>query len=495
MPNRKRKRQNPPKGERSSVTEEENRSQRRSTRQRGNLSHGIGSTQSASNDSNPGKVQTNTQVGGQHMIETPTTSNSNSTVVFDRDDLTLPILPGPALTGGPPSCPPLDGSIHSADGDNTSISTSSITVDAHSLQPRTEHIRMDKPCSSLNEGTNVPTSSRWIIFLMTIILASILYVGAYSLNQVHQIRVNLLKKAFQREMNRTQTELDALQVNQESFIATISNCKNEFQTLTQKDILCQEALKLSHGRVEAVENENAMLNDNLNTLEERISSLIGSKEDIHASLKEAWRVGDELKTHLEKAITSHESCETSLSSLTRVHFNVEEQMAKSSERILDLEKSSMQLDEEVEKLLNSIESDREERSLLEGNLMEKKNTIKALDKQLFRRNDNILAYEMQLRFLEENEEEHQEIIMDLQNWNQRLREQNEELKMSMYSQHIEALAALDAVASSATKRKIKQFEEFKIAVQAEKDQIAFEAASALNLIAAASNKMYKKELV
>jgi chromosome segregation ATPase len=194
-------------------------------------------------------------------------------------------------------------------------------------------------------------------------------------------------------------------------------------------------------------------------------------------------------------MSSHQSCETSLSSLTRVHFNVEEELAKSSARILDLEVSSMQQDEEVEKLVKVIEADSKEKNNLKAGLMATKNAIKVLDEQLFRRDDNILAYEMQLEFLEENEDDHQEHIMDLQNWNQRLKERNEELQLNMYSQQREAVAALGAVASSATVRKAKQFEHLRIAVQAEKDQMALEAASALNYIATAAKKIYKKELV
>ena len=496
MPNHKRKRQTTPKHQRNSAPEEENRTKRRSTRTPKNLGDGIGSN--APDERNDHET---TEVADRGVLETPITSNS--TIIFDREDLVLPILPGSALMGGPPSCSPFDPSIHSADGgDNASISTSSTTINVHPSQPGTEIINMEKSCSSLDhnidlndESEKFPSSSCRILSLIAIITTCILYVGVCSLNQVHQVRVNLLKKAFQRDMNRTKAELNVMQADHKSSLATISHCKNEIQTLVEKNRSCEQALTSTNDQVEEGEKENAMLHDKLTALEERMSSLIGSEEDIRSLLNEAWNKGDELKIRLEEKMSSHQSCETSLSSLTRVHFNVEEELAKSSARILDLEVLSMQQDEEVEKLVKVIEADSKEKNNLKAGLMATKNAIKVLDEQLFRRDDNILAYEMQLEFLEENEDDHQEHIMDLQNWNQRLKERNEELQLNMYSQQREAVAALGAVASSATVRKAKQFEHLRIAVQAEKDQMALEAASALNYIATAAKKIYKKELV
>jgi len=251
-------------------------------------------------------------------------------------------------------------------------------------------------------------------------------------------------------------------------IDTLALVRNDLQQSQEKNTQCQHRL-----RVVQLENENLVTD--VSFLQKRLQSTIGTEDTIQASLSNAWEQIDQL--HREKHHFS-----SSLDSCNEVKTAIEDEQQVCSDRLVELEFEGVELEEQMQ--LDSIKAQAQlqEKDNIQFKLHEQHDLVALLQHQLEEENGQSWYYELQIQHLESVAEDLEGLMSDLKYNNQELKKEIQRLRKQILIQNEEAVAALNAVARSATVRKAEQFTLMKSAADSRVEKVMAEAVNAIQSV-------------
>ena len=357
------------------------------------------------------------------------------------------------------------------DEDDSSIITVSIT-----------HPQMENHQSNYNHNQRpLVTISSWIYYSLRLGIASILLFVALSVYQTH-MDSTFMKDAIHSELQNTLLELDHLHIQKEAVMKTLTSIQHDWEESRKEHFTCLHHLESSKGGLEKLEQHNVFLQSRLENMS---MAAAGTEDAVQISLHEAWERMDQLREEKSVLSMTLERTNDQLSSIMNRYDVMEEERQVCNNRVVELELDSVGQETRVVETKNVMDQYKKELDLLQWEFHEQQDLVALLQHQLEEENGHSWYYELQMQYLDTLQEELEGEVGDLKYENSELTKELQRLKRQFFTQNEQAVAALNAVARSATLRKAEQVAVVETFAESRIENVKKEAANAMNSVLSA----------
>jgi hypothetical protein len=306
----------------------------------------------------------------------------------------------------------------------------------------------------------------WWIYrsFCTLSVMMILSMVAYSTFFVYLDSSFVAKDVVQLKLYKLQEEIDRLHGTQ-----------GELQQSQEKVISCENSL--SEARA-----EGEKLNATVTLLRERLESMVGTGDTIQASLRKAWSDIEESNKQKMEVETLLETKTLQLRDerVTKEALDVE--LRSCSDRIFELELDSVTRQHEMEELKSLTDDSLKEKYEMQNKLDQHQDLVALLQHRLDDENEDSWFHKMQIQHLESVQVELEGLLNDSKYEIAKLKRENIKLRQYISEQGREAVAALNAVAKSATHWKAEQLAAMETSTERLIHGVKNEAANAINYV-------------
>jgi hypothetical protein len=285
----------------------------------------------------------------------------------------------------------------------------------------------------------------------------------------------VMKDVLQDELQKLQEEINHLLIQQEAIQKVLQQTEGELQQSQVEVTSCQNRL------IDA-RKEGEKLDTTVTLLRERLESMVGTDDTIQASLRTAWDNVEEFKKQKMNLETLLEKKTLQLREerLAKDDLNVE--LRHCSERIIELEFDSMAKLNIVEEMKSLVDKSQRDKDEIQKKLYEHQDLVALLQHQLDEENGHSWFHEMQIQYLESVQAELEGLLNDSKYEISKLKNENVKLRQYLSEQGREAVAALNAVAKSATHYKAEQMANLETSTERLIQGVKNEAANAINYV-------------
>lgn len=282
-------------------------------------------------------------------------------------------------------------------------------------------------------GTSEPDFYKfsWVNFFkrLCVIAATISIYYSHITSQV-------IDKSVKSELLEVQIRVQSLLTELDETRHDNMECKNKLQTAQLK---------------------NDHLDTDVSFLKHRLESMINTEDSIQVSLSNSWATMDKLRNENHQISSLLNSSKAQLSIEKEAKIAIEAEYKLCSNRVVELEFSVIEGDDQIEECRVEGEKLNEEKTQIEIKLGEQHDLVALLQHQLDEENGHTWYYELQMKYLDDLNEDFEGTISDLKYENIAMEKEIIRLRNQILTQNDEAVAALNAVATSATYRKAEQF--------------------------------------
>lgn len=306
----------------------------------------------------------------------------------------------------------------------------------------------------------------WWIYrsFCTLSVMMILSLVAYSTFFAYLDSSFVAKDVVQLELYKLQEEIDRLH-----------RTKGELQQSQDKVISCQNSLNEARA-------EGEKLKATVTLLRERLESMVGTEDTIQASLRKAWSDIEESNKQKMEVETLLETKTLQLRDerVTKEALDVE--LRSCSDRIFELELDSVARQHEMEELKSLTDDSLKEKYDMQNKLDQHQDLVALLQHRLDDENEDSWFHKMQIQHLESVQMELEGLLNDSKYEIAKLKRENVKLRQYISEQGREAVAALNAVAKSATHWKTEQLAAMETSTERLIHGVKNEAANAINYV-------------
>jgi len=322
------------------------------------------------------------------------------------------------------------------------------------------------------------TISSWIYYLVRLGVFSILLFVALS---VYQSRIDsiFMNDSIHSELSNMQIELEAAQIQKEADMRSLHVIQNDLTQSREEYLRCHHYTGKVKESVKTLEKQNSFL-------QSKLEIMIGTGDNVQLSLNKAWETVDQLRKDNSDVLISLDRTDAKLLSVIEVKNAIHVEQELCNIRVVELELESIGQETRLEETFLVVKEYKEEMDLLQLKYHDNQDLVSLLQHQLEEENVHSWYYELQIQHIESEQEGLEETVRNLTFENHGLKQEVQRLNRQILTQYDEAVSALNAVARSATHRKVEQLAVSESHVASVKE----EAANALNSVLAS---MFNRE--
>lgn len=290
------------------------------------------------------------------------------------------------------------------------------------------------------------------------------------MNYRHTLQTSILYNSIRQEQESCQTTMDRdgqymEQLNQDNkaLLHDLQMTRDSFTNVHGLDRLQFEShLNTSHVEITSLHQQ----------LNETIYKIGSYQKQIHHLME----VGKEQKYTISELKEMNERLRNQVQELTIEQVEARHVDENSKSNIKGLTRSNDELRQDIEQLKVQLQTQEEE-------ALSSWNTVKEANEKLQKQVQELTIEQVEGRLVDEMNKAN---IGDLTRWNEELRKSMEQLRVQMQAQEQEAVSALNAVAMSATVRKVRQVQDVMADNQDKMDSVVKTAVEAMNTVAASN---------
>lgn len=316
---------------------------------------------------------------------------------------------------------------------------------------------------------------RWMYRSFCILVVSSLIFGGLSAYLVHVDSSSVTITYLQDELNRLQEEVQHLHIRNEAVKKVLNATEYELQSSKDRVLSCTSRLEMSK-----VEREG--LANTVTLLQQRLESIVGADDTLQSSLHAAWTYIEELKKEKMDVATLLENTTLQLKREKDAKEALQVEQHDCSERIVELELDSVLHQDKIDEMNALVERWKQEKDDAQTRLDQQQDAVALLQHQLDEENGHSWFCDMKIQYLENVQTELEGLIHDSRYENSQLKREIQWLRQDIADQGKEAVAALNAVAKSATHRKAEQVAALESTTEKLIEGVKLEAANAINFV-------------
>ncbi len=278
----------------------------------------------------------------------------------------------------------------------------------------------------------------------------------------------LIEKALKTEVQELHQSVESLQKNLSAIRSTLDLVESE-------NDICHHSLQAAEGKIEKSDEDNFIL-------QRRLDAMVGSGDSIQASLSDAWKQIEQFRSERLEISMQLSSTKMDLSIEREAKENVEAQQRECNQRLVELELESIEADDLLADLESKVQEILKSKNDLEAKLHQQQDESALLQHQLDEENGHSWYYELQMKYLEGLISELEGVVSDLHFEKTTMKNEIQRLQLQILRQNDEAVAALNAVATSATFRKAEQLSMVEYAADMKVESAKIEAVKAVNTV-------------
>mmetsp|Transcript_4288 Transcript_4288/g.6281 ORF Transcript_4288/g.6281 Transcript_4288/m.6281 type:complete len:700 (+) Transcript_4288:60-2159(+) len=330
--------------------------------------------------------------------------------------------------------------------------------------------------------SSVPDLSlTWCFRFLFSMIIRLLFIYALSLAYTYT-------NTLQNHLDDTQFYLKRSTLRQVDADETIASLHRHLLHAETQDTQCRHELTQVnhvHEEVRSLHIDKEQLRVQIVQLEERLTSMTGTKDETRMALALSYQRMDELKQQYQQQSQEYQSCANHLSGakIQATALTVETQAC--SDRLVDLELHAVDQSSIINKHSSTIQSQHAVHQELED-------TIALLQHQLEEEDGRSWYYELQMQHLEATQDEYEGLLFDLKHERDGLRKQLKDARTTTRLEREEAVQAINAVAKSAFVRKEREFDGVALVADQRVEQAKMEAVHAMNAVLSAASASSRK---
>ena len=217
-------------------------------------------------------------------------------------------------------------------------------------------------------------------------------------------------------------------------------------------------------------------------LQKRLDFVVGSEDSVQASLSNAWNQIEQLKLENHDISILLNTSNANLSIEREAKSVIEDEQRICSDRVVELELEAIETDGQIADGASKFQEHIKEKNDIELKLNKQQDLAALLQHQLDEENGHTWYYELQVQYLESSINDIEGVVSDLKFEKAAMENEIRRLRNQILIQNNEAVAALNAVARSATYRKAEQFALMESAADRRVENVKTEAVKAVNSV-------------
>jgi predicted nucleic acid-binding Zn-ribbon protein len=311
------------------------------------------------------------------------------------------------------------------------------------------------------------TNLSWVYYTIRLGVIFSLIFATISVYQTH-VTSQWIEGTINTEMQEMQASVDSLQWK-------LNATRSALDLVEGENTQCKHSLQ-------TVQVKNEKSDEDVLLLQKRLDFVVGSEDSVQASLSNAWNQIEQLKLENHDISILLNTSNANLSIEREAKSVIEDEQRICSDRVVELELEAIETDGQIADGASKFQEHIKEKNDIELKLNKQQDLAALLQHQLDEENGHTWYYELQVQYLESSINDIEGVVSDLKFEKAAMENEIRRLRNQILIQNNEAVAALNAVARSATYRKAEQFALMESAADRRVENVKTEAVKAVNSV-------------